>query len=348
MSIFFVLSGFIITYTYYDFFRKNPSAKASWKFFIARFARLYPLYLFTTVSMILLLNQGVPTNYFATGFEFISFITLTQSWFNFQHVINASAWSISTECFFYLMFVLCMIGLSSCKMATATAAQIKRRAVAFTIIFLMLLYGIFIFRDQITDFLTPYIAHRNNSLVWSWISYFSPPIRLGEFIIGALAARLYMVSAETSQPKGKKKHHYFFVVSIACIILLIFYNITHLGYDTYLYFLTSNFGFAPFIAYILYASCRYPGRFTQWCSHRWMVAGGEISYSLYMMQFIIFFWPFYNLFPKPQWYEITTSEWFIVSFSVLFYIVLVTFVAIITYRWIELPSRRYIRKKFDV
>ena len=348
MSIFFVLSGFVITYSYYELFTKEKWSIASKKFFVARFARLYPLYIFVLILQPYIV---VPALYYATNMERLSFLTLTQSWFNLQHVVFASAWSISTEWFFYWAFALFMGVISIIGLAHATSYnRVRALSLNFTVVFLLILYIIFIYREPLTNFLTAYITHRNNRLVWGWISYFSPFVRIGEFILGAFAARLYMLSSHKtdSSKQTKNKSIRLFVISMLCIALLGLYNVTYHGYGTFLYFLTNNFGFAPFIAYILYASCRYPGRFTRWCSHRWMVAGGEISYSLYMMQFIIFYWPLYTLFPKPEWYEPTTSEWFIVSFSVLFYIVITTFVSKLTYRFIEIPSRHYIRKKFDV
>jgi peptidoglycan/LPS O-acetylase OafA/YrhL len=46
MSLFFVLSGFVIQYNYGPRFTADGEAKASRSFLLARFARLYPLYFF--------------------------------------------------------------------------------------------------------------------------------------------------------------------------------------------------------------------------------------------------------------------------------------------------------------
>src|SRR5580704_5650138 len=45
MALFFVLSGFVIQYNYAGAFASGPFFTATYRFFVARFARLYPLYI---------------------------------------------------------------------------------------------------------------------------------------------------------------------------------------------------------------------------------------------------------------------------------------------------------------
>jgi peptidoglycan/LPS O-acetylase OafA/YrhL len=76
MSLFFVLSGFVIHYNYSDLFNSEPLKTALSRFFLARFARLYPLYavgIFLTLPMI-------PVPY--APWIVISYLTMTQSWLN--------------------------------------------------------------------------------------------------------------------------------------------------------------------------------------------------------------------------------------------------------------------------
>ena len=79
MSLFFVLSGFVITYTYYERFVQLPWRRAVREFFVARFARLYPLYiiclLFDRTLFKPLIRNG-------SRAEIASYVTLTQSWWN--------------------------------------------------------------------------------------------------------------------------------------------------------------------------------------------------------------------------------------------------------------------------
>lgn len=43
VTIFFVLSGFVLAINYFDGFRR-PTARGTYNYFVARFARVYPLY----------------------------------------------------------------------------------------------------------------------------------------------------------------------------------------------------------------------------------------------------------------------------------------------------------------
>jgi peptidoglycan/LPS O-acetylase OafA/YrhL len=45
MSLFFVLSGFVIWINYANIFSKLPLREVCWQFAVARFARLYPMYI---------------------------------------------------------------------------------------------------------------------------------------------------------------------------------------------------------------------------------------------------------------------------------------------------------------
>jgi peptidoglycan/LPS O-acetylase OafA/YrhL len=98
---FFVLSGFVITYNYADRFgQQGNNCWASYEFLVARFARLYPLYLFVCLLPKWGRCDGVVC--------VTSYLTMTQSWLGLQSTIPPIelTWSISTEWFFYMAFLL--------------------------------------------------------------------------------------------------------------------------------------------------------------------------------------------------------------------------------------------------
>ena len=113
VDFFFVLSGFILCYVYAKYF-EGPVKGQDFKIFtIARFARVYPLHLFslllTTLFLFLLHQWGakVPPVIDAGNsvYSFITNLFLLHSmnlhqWFTFTH----ASWSISTEWWMYMLF----------------------------------------------------------------------------------------------------------------------------------------------------------------------------------------------------------------------------------------------------
>jgi peptidoglycan/LPS O-acetylase OafA/YrhL len=116
MTLFFVLSGYVI-HTNYE--QAVQTKAGMWRYFIARFSRLYPLYflfLFVDLATTIHANQLHLQRLSALPY----YLTLTQSWI--YHPIDGNAliyqfgavpsiaWSISTECFFYVAFpFLCVL-----------------------------------------------------------------------------------------------------------------------------------------------------------------------------------------------------------------------------------------------
>lgn len=104
VSFFLLLSGFILTYNYADRAEKGKfKARGFW---LARFSRLYPVYIFS-----LLLSAGMLVDEFhaQTGPHFAMGILLTplllQGWHPLLSTFwNTPAWTMSTEAFFYLLF----------------------------------------------------------------------------------------------------------------------------------------------------------------------------------------------------------------------------------------------------
>ena len=98
VCIFFVLSGFILTYTYTT---RLQTAGAVGYYMLARFARIYPIYLLALLIALPLL-ASVPDARTAT-----SVLLLVQSWTPAKSENGYSwimqAWTLSAEFFFYLL-----------------------------------------------------------------------------------------------------------------------------------------------------------------------------------------------------------------------------------------------------
>lgn len=113
VDFFFILSGFILCYVYAKNFEGRVTGQEFKKFAIARFARIYPLHLFsllvTTLFLFLLHQWGAKVSSILdadnSGYSFITNLFLLHSmnlhqWFTFNH----ASWSISTEWWMYMLF----------------------------------------------------------------------------------------------------------------------------------------------------------------------------------------------------------------------------------------------------
>jgi len=112
MSVFFILSGFILSYRYTRF-TETGSFK---RFYIARLARLYPVYLFTGLATIWTLHDRIEdfplANHGTIGLAvwtlgvIVLFLFALQAWFpSLFGVWNfGGSWSLSVEAFFYTLF----------------------------------------------------------------------------------------------------------------------------------------------------------------------------------------------------------------------------------------------------
>ena len=333
MTTFFVLSGFVIAYNYSDLFASNKWGPAFAKFLIARFARLYPLYLvFLLVSIGALWKSLFANNIFGL----ISFLTLTQSWFNLQMITFPPAWSISTEAFFYLIFAL--LALVPFRVRTSVGRLLATATLLVGI--LLFLYLVWSHSAGVIRRLGPLFSNPSSPDVWGWLTYFSPYVRIFEFFLGMCSAWLFMSSSGTGNaPKRVPFHAY--IVTALCLIGIVFMFcvriIPSLAHP-FLVFLTTNFGFAPFLACLFYYSCRYDLHISKFFASRPAVFCGEISYSVYIIQFHV-----YSLFPAfissgPSLEAYATS-----SIRVIFFVAFTTVFSYGSLLLIEKPARNMLR-----
>jgi len=102
VTFFFILSGFILSYSYSEKMKENNISKT--EFFISRFSRIYPLHFLTfllSLPLFLTLKNGGSFLYLLPN------ISLTQSFFPKEWIYfsaNTPSWSLSNEIFFYILF----------------------------------------------------------------------------------------------------------------------------------------------------------------------------------------------------------------------------------------------------
>lgn len=169
VSLFFVLSGFILTYTYQGKLALDaPGLKA---FFVARFARIYPVY------VLLLLFRWPQVTGELDWHQVLRVLTMTQSWStpttDLGYAWLMQAWTLSVEFCFYLLFpfLLVLINRLGSRIAAGCAF-----AVALAIVF----------------WAVPLCHPKADVPEWWSSSAIIPLVRLSEFIYGMLLAHLFL------------------------------------------------------------------------------------------------------------------------------------------------------------
>jgi peptidoglycan/LPS O-acetylase OafA/YrhL len=317
MSLFFVLSGFVIHFNYADLFRSEPLMSAIWRFFVARFARLYPLY---AVSILLSL-QMIPVPF--SRWVVLSYLTLTQSWFNLEMAMYPPTWSISTEWFFYLAFIPLTAVIVAMRRPMAVFVVFSIAAIAVLGIALAL------WRDQITAFSREWFWHGEpvSSDPWGWLIYFSPYLRVLEFLVGMLMAQAYRIRA-TRLPR---------IVLPACLLWcgIVIAAATWTATDS----LAPNFLYAPAIALVMLHVSTNESWLSRALSSPPMIFLGEISYSIYIWSFYVFAMLSLTFAAAHP----ITILYFNSAFKVIAICATTVVIACGSYNLIETPARRWIR-----
>jgi peptidoglycan/LPS O-acetylase OafA/YrhL len=183
VAFFFLLSGFILTYTYHGEFRDRLRGDALRAFYAARIARIYPLHLATMPLMLAALvyvgtnplwsGVDVPTRLHAVAAQLV----LLQSWIPIGAIyfgVNGPAWSISVEAFFYAVFPFAAFGL----------LRLFRTSPPHVVLF----GAAALWLAQIA-YLWPQHAAVDD---WRW--YVFPPSRLVDFVVGMLVGIAFLRS----------------------------------------------------------------------------------------------------------------------------------------------------------
>lgn len=109
VDFFFILSGFILAYTYHDIYQRKQYSHRD--FIIKRLARIYPVHIFCLALICMIYATAMSLNiHLDVGFPgyntLIQNMTLTHAWATKEYTFNEPSWSISAEFFVYLIFSL--------------------------------------------------------------------------------------------------------------------------------------------------------------------------------------------------------------------------------------------------
>jgi peptidoglycan/LPS O-acetylase OafA/YrhL len=177
VTIFFTLSGFVLALNYFERLRR-PSGNVLWRYLVARFARIYPLYIL--VLIYIMIHEHALGGSISGWWEHVLAIQTWSPSVYQAYSLDGPEWSIGVEFFLYACFPLLVLMLAKVRRPRsllAIAFSIALSMIALTLWFVLSGHASLPWSD-------PGSAHR-------WL-YRNPLPRLGDFTLGIIAARLYV------------------------------------------------------------------------------------------------------------------------------------------------------------
>jgi peptidoglycan/LPS O-acetylase OafA/YrhL len=324
VDLFFILSGFVLTWNYLDRMGWSWSTRGTLHFLWLRLARVWPVYLVTlhlaAVWVIFTLHVGhVPSEDVSrlTAVSYVRQLLLVQLWF--QPFFDGSswdgpAWSISAEWLAYLLFGLLVLVIF--RMAHATRAR-NLIWLAFGAslppVVLLLASG---------QFYTP----------WSWL-----PRIVMQFTAGALVAAAVIRLQPTD--RARRGAGYLSVLLIAAMVGLLYLLHAHPVPGVIDSGGLVDVLFVPLVMTLAMGVGSLPGLL----STRVMVYGGQISFCLYMVHELVHTaWTW-----AAEQFQLTLQG-FGGKLAVIGLVAIAAVIAIVLFHLVEEPARRWMRRMADV
>jgi len=186
VELFFILSGFILTYTHPEV--NGAERPAIRQFYFSRFAKIYPIYLLGWIvfapliysNLVALHGHGAGTYVRLAFYGFMS-LTLLQAWTtNTANAWNTPGWSLSAEAVFYAAFPFLFTYLKNRRLAALSA-----------------LIGVCWAGSVIPTLALSFLPLSLKNEFWPReLVNFLPILRIGEFIAGICLARLFLSSTK--------------------------------------------------------------------------------------------------------------------------------------------------------
>ena len=306
VTIFFALSGFVLTYSHLrGRSSTGPSENIPYRSFLTkRFARIYPVYLVGLVltAVVCTLLASWPANIAPIV---VADLTMTQVLFPSISMLwyGNGSWSVSVEIFFYLLFPVLLPAL----------LRIRQAWVVWLLLGFVILAGTL---GGAAYTLWP--QHVSYVLMYS-----HPLFRVSEFISGVLAGVLvFRFGWRPAEWKAV-------AVLVVATVYIVLFGSRLVG------FVVHNWLVVPAIVGVLAASVDI-GRtkVLKLLAHPWLVYAGRISYCFYVVQLPLFLaeeilLERHLLRPAQQWIGVPIF-------------LLTTLLAVLAHKWVEQPAYRWL------
>ena len=308
---FYVLSGFIMAIAYYQPDKNQRKNFNKTKYWVARFARIYPVYL---VALLIIAAAKFKT--LGQDWETLPLhLLLLQSWIpGYPITLNTPGWSLSVEAFFYLCFPFLL-------------AWIYKRGIKSLTLFAVILWLItqIVLLVQLNS-----EAYAPKLLLHDFI-YYNPLMHLNQFVLG-LVCGVYFKSSKANSTENNSG--FWLLLSFIAMFMLI-WGRPHLETLFGIRLAFTNGLLAPaFLAVIIFLA-KHKGFVTKLFTYPFLILLGEASYSLYILQK-----PIHGIYDRIIVPRINLSD----TIHFYIFVILLILISIASYKFLETPMRKKINK----
>lgn len=259
VSFFFLLSGYILAFVHLK--DRDKTHMYLGKFYLARFARVYPLFVITLLldmpffMTVQIRAMGLKAGSIWATKVFFANIFMLQAWFVRFHGPDGPNWSLSVESFFYLLFPF--IGIAIWKM--------RGSVVYLTAIAIYLIGQIAIY------WLTPLMD--KNAI------HFNPALHLSTFALGILLAKVQDIARRRTEARKYIVHPSAVAEIGAAFAILTAFCAVPRSLEANLY----GGLLVPIFAWMIWVLSKENSPAAKLISGDWLVLLGESSYGLYLI-----------------------------------------------------------------
>ena len=356
MTLFFVLSAFVIHYNYAAAVTGRQGARGTAAFFWARFARLYPLLLLMLALYVLVSNRhfefwsGRPERFAEVLRALPYFLLSIQSWLylpigdnSLIYAMGPSAsltWSISTEWFFYLVYPLAAWAIVGLR----TPRSLALAAIAWCALWIFVATSLYDRGPQLDVWAIahfgPVAGMQENPIEGCvrWLLYFSPYLRIGEFILGALVAQFYVqLQARKATAVENTLGNAVFIVAAGSVFVISYFaygpGIAMNVFEK----MDMNFALAPSAALLIFCAARYRSAVSRLLNTPAAITLGDASYSIYLVHLAVLL--------AVAWLTGSAGRGLVFdSMRLVVVVAAIIVLSMLVYRFYEAPAREWLRR----
>lgn len=312
---FYVLSGFIMAIAYYQVDESKRIGFNKTKYWIARFARIYPVYL-----LALLIIAAAKYKSLGQDWETLPLhLLLLQSWIpGYPITLNTPGWSLSVEAFFYLCFPFLLAWVYKQGVKSLTLFAVSLWLITQIVLLVKLNSEAYAPKSLLHDFI-----------------YYNPLMHLNQFVLG-LVCGIYFKSNKTNENFGNMTGRWLLISFV--VMFLLIWGRPHLESLLGIRLAFTNGLLAPvFLAVIIFLA-KHKGFLTKLFTYPFLILLGEASYSLYILQK-----PIHGIYDKVIVPRIPLSE----TLHFYIFVILLIVISIASYKFLETPMRKIINNRYS-